>query len=81
MIARVCNHHTAVGMSHQNDVTVRAVDGGFRERDVFGQGLGWVLHDYDVVASLLENVVNTGPSRTVHETTVDKDNGFALLRI
>src|SRR6185503_6009627 len=81
VIARFRYHHSSVGMSYEHHLAVQTVYCRFCDGDVVGQGFGRVLDDQDVVAVFLENAVNARPSRTIHETTVDENNGLAVSLI
>src|SRR5262245_5408163 len=67
-------------MPYENDFTAQTVDRGFCDRDIIGQGSGRVLNNRDVVASFLEDVLYACPSRTVHKSSVNENNGFVFLR-
>ena len=74
-------HDAAIGMPDKNNLTFETVDGGLCKRDVVGERFRRILHHHDVVTLFLKYVVDTRPSRAIHESTVNKRNRFARLLI
>src|SRR5689334_20945712 len=73
MIPCFGDHHAAIGVSHENRGIVLSVEDEPRRRHVIGQRGGRILDDADAVAISRENSVDTLPTRTVYETTVNEN--------
>ncbi len=68
------DHRAAVRVAHQDHRTALGVDHLAGRRRIAGERQGGVLHDGDVEAVLLEDVVDPAPPGAVHEPAVDQDD-------
>jgi len=73
------DHHTAIGVSHQDHRTVLLREDELRRRDVVSQRRGRVLYDADAVPIIVQDLVDARPARAIHESAVN-ENDVELLR-
>jgi hypothetical protein len=78
MIAGFRDDGAAVGMSHENNVAAYTVNGGFCNRHIVGQRPRWVLNDDDLIALVLQNFVDTRPSRSIDKTAMNENDGLPV---
>ncbi len=74
VVARLRDHDAAVRMADEHDGAVLRVDHGPGHRHVVGQRVRRVLHDGDVVALRLEQLVHGLPAAAVDEAAVHEDD-------
>ena len=75
MVAGLGDDRAAVGVADEDHRFALRVDDALGRGDVVGERERRVLDDADVVAVLLQVVVDALPAGAVDETAVDEDHG------
>src|SRR5919106_1316104 len=70
--------HAAVGMADEDHRLIRRRNRALRCRDIVSKRYRRVLDDVYLVAVLAQELVHILPAGTVHEATVDEDDGWLL---
>src|SRR5713226_3745005 len=76
IVAGFGDHRSSVGVADENHRAVLLMNNAFGCGDIVGQRYRRILDDGDIVAVLLQYLIDALPTGTVHEAPVDKNDSY-----
>src|SRR6266446_5367476 len=77
IVAGFGDHRSSIGVAYENHRAVLRMNNAFGCGDIVGQRYRRILDDGDIVAVLLQYLIDALPTGTVHEATVDKNESYS----